>query len=502
MAGRRGGARRLAGGGARALVQTIDFRALFADLPSPHMILDRRLVYVEANAAYLQTVGRSREALIGRNIFEVFPNTDEGGRMLRASFERVLATGESDSIAHIPYAIADETGEPAMRYWSAVHLPLFDTDGSVKFIVQNTVDVTELRELKLLALESGRSSSAALIGETQLLQRAVEVQRKNTSLVKETSRLQHLFLQAPGFMALLDYPDLKFSFVNQAMVRLVGARPLIGRTVAQAMPEVVDQGFVDLLRQSVLTGEPFVGRGMRVELQRGSGGELEERFADFIFQPIFAEGGEALGVFVEGSDVTERVWAERQQKLLVDELNHRVKNTLATVQAIAAQTLRTSPDPETFRANFEARLFALSATHDLLTAASWRSAALLDVLRAELRPHGAERYELEGPDVALAPPQALTLGLIVHELATNAAKYGALSTPHGQLRVGWRVDEAAGIADLVLDWIEAGGPPVSPPARRGFGSRLIERSLKGEVGGEATLDFAPDGLRCRLRLPL
>lgn len=466
------------------------------------MILDRSFAYVEVNAAYVRTVGRSREALLGRNIFDVFPNDDEGGRMLRASFERVLATGESDTIAHIPYAIADETGKPAMRYWSAVHIPLFHPDGRVKFIVQNTVDVTELHQLKQLAVDVGDASREAFIGETQLLQRAAEVQRRNAALQRETARLQHLFQQAPGFMALLSYPDMKFSFMNKAMEGFLGERPFIGRSVAEAVPEVVDQGFVELLHETMRTREPFVGRGVRVNLQRGQDPGLEERFADFVFQPIFTDDGEPLGVFVQGSDVTERIWAERQQSLLVDELNHRVKNTLATVQAIAAQTLRTSSDPEAFRTNFEARLFALSATHDLLTAENWRTAALRDVLMTELRPHGPERYRLEGPDVHLAPAQTLSLGLIIHELATNAAKYGALSQSGGRLEVDWRLDATPAGRGLFLNWIETGGPPVRAPDRRGFGSRLIERSLKGEVGGEAALVFDPAGLRCHIQLPL
>ncbi len=176
-----------------------------------------------------------------------------------------------------------------------------------------------------------------------------------------------------------------------------------------------------------------------------------------------------------------------------------MKNTLATVQAIASQTLRSAADPAAFHQAFESRLVALSATHDLLTARNWRSVALRDVLMVEFRPYGPERYELKGPDVDLAPAQALALGLLFHELATNAAKYGALSTPEGRVQVSWRLD---GRAPMTLDWREQGGPQVRAPERRGFGSRLIERSLKGGLGGDAKLDFAPDGLCCHIELPL
>jgi two-component sensor histidine kinase len=387
-----------------------------------------------------------------------------------------------------------------MRYWSAAHVPLLDAQGRTAFVVQNTVDVTELQRLKEIAY--GPSSDEVAPAERDLLQRAREVERANRLLQEETQGLRDLFMQAPGFMAVLSGPDLVFSLVNKTYQQLIGHRAVIGRTLLEALPEVRNQGFGDLLRGVMRTGQPFIGSAVSVMLQRQPGAALEERFVDFIYQPIRAAGGHIWGVFVEGSDVTDRVIAERQQKLLLDELNHRVKNTLATVQAIAAQTLRTNAEPAAFRDAFESRLIALSATHDLLTATNWRSAALRDVLLLELKPFGPERYGLEGPQTSLSPAEALTLGLLFHELATNAAKYGALSTQEGCVDVGWRLVTTAEGAQLELDWIERGGPPVSPPTHRGFGSRLIERSLTGQMRGKAELEFAPDGLRCRIVLPL
>jgi two-component sensor histidine kinase len=498
-----GGAVLSAAHGKQSLLSDIDFAAVFNDLASPYMILDRDLNYVAANAAYLKAVGRTWADLAGRCLFDVFPNEGEGGRLLRSSFKRVLDSKHRDSIAYIPYAIqrsSDPSAEPEMRYWSAVHTPILSADGAVAFIVQNTVDVTELHRLKQIAF--GPSGEAMLIGETQLLQRAAEVQQANQSLLEETNRLRDLFMQAPGFMAVLASPDWTFSFVNNAYLQMVGDRPLVGLSLLEAMPELSAQGFIELLEQTVRTREPYIGRSVGLMLRRQADGPLEERFVDFIYQPIFGPDGATLGVFVEGSDVTDRVRGERQQKLLVDELNHRVKNTLATVQAISAQTLRTSTDPQTFRENFEARLLALSATHDLLTATGWGSASLRDLLLVELKPHGSERYCLQGPDVSLSPAATLSLGLAFHELATNAAKYGALSNADGLLDISWSVDETAAKPRLTLDWIERGGPPVSEPTRRGFGSRLLERSLQGEIGGEAALRFDPAGLRCRISLPL
>jgi PAS domain S-box-containing protein len=205
-------------------------------------------------------------------------------------------------------------------------------------------------------------------------------------------------------------------------------------------------------------------------------------------------------------DITERKHAEMRQKHLLDELNHRVKNTLATVQSLAAQTLRGTGSPEEFRHAFEERIIALSKAHDLLTTRNWQSAELKDVIAQQLAPYAADasRLALEGEPVALTPRAALTLSMVFHELATNAAKYGALSAPAGRLAVRWSIErsgEAESSDRVQLTWRESGGPKVAPPARRGFGSRLIERSAS-ELDGEAHLDFDPEGLRYAATIPL
>jgi PAS domain S-box-containing protein len=188
-----------------------------------------------------------------------------------------------------------------------------------------------------------------------VLQRALEVQAQNAALMAETRGLRDLFMQAPSFMAVLTAPDHTFALVNHALQDLIGHRQVVGRTLAEALPEVAEQGFLALLDQVLASGQPYIGQEDRVELQRTPGGALEERFVDFIFQPVRAATGEILGVFIDGSDVTPRVMGERQRKLLIDELNHRVKNMLAIVQAIARQTLRSTPEPGGFADAFESR---------------------------------------------------------------------------------------------------------------------------------------------------
>lgn len=480
-----------------------NFEALFHALPSPYMVLDRGLCFVDANEAYCRITERSREELIGRHIFEMFPNEGESGQRLRESFMRVLETGQADSIPFIAYPIAlplTKGGGFELRYWSAVHTPLLDNLGRTAFIVQNTVDVTELQQLRQMAYGPAREAVSA--GESDLLQRTQEVERANRLLRQETQELRDLFMQAPSFVAVLSGEDQVFTFVNGAYQQLIGHRPVIGKPLAEALPEVVEQGFPELLRKVMSRGEPYIAEAAPVMLRRTPDGDLEERFLDFIYQPMRDESGRARGVFVEGSDVTQRVRAEQQQKLLLDELNHRVKNSLATVQSIAAQTKRASADLETFNKAFQSRLMALSATHNLLTAANWGNASLRDVLAVEAQPHGPERYRLEGPNVILSPSETLTLGLVFHELTTNAAKYGALSSAGGRVEVTWSVDRSGAAPVLDLDWVEMGGPKVEPPARQGFGSRLIERSFRGEIPGAAALSFLSDGLRCKVRLPL
>ena len=181
--------------------------------------------------------------------------------------------------------------------------------------------------------------------------------------------------------------------------------------------------------------------------------------------------------------------------LLVDELNHRVKNTLAILQALATQTFRSASKLE--REKFEGRLGALAEAHNLLSQEKWRGSELQDVVGRVLQPYllnNPERMRMSGPHVPLSPRVAVILSMIVHEIATNAAKYGALSNDTGTIALDWEIIDEGGQSKLRLIWREAGGPHVTAPVQRGFGSRLIERSARDQLGGEATVDFLPRGV--------
>jgi PAS domain S-box-containing protein len=202
-------------------------------------------------------------------------------------------------------------------------------------------------------------------------------------------------------------------------------------------------------------------------------------------------------------DITDLTLAARRQTFLMHELNHRVKNTLASVQSIAQLSLRRGQDVDQARERLTDRLIALAGAHDILTRENWEAAEVTDIVTAALAPFevtGVSRFSLDGPAVRIAPKVAVALALALHELATNAAKYGALSVDAGRVEIGWRVEGPT--PDLVFDWRERGGPPVTAPARTGFGSRLLTQGLAIEFGGQARLSYEPAGLTCRIVAPL
>jgi two-component sensor histidine kinase len=212
----------------------------------------------------------------------------------------------------------------------------------------------------------------------------------------------------------------------------------------------------------------------------------------------YDEGGNPVGLHVVARDVTERKRAEEHQELLINELNHRVKNSLAVVQSIAEQTLRSGNVPDEVRQALSGRLSALATAHNVVTREKWGPASMREIITDVLRPFCTDgRCVVEGPDVPLSPTTAATLGLAVHELATNAAKYGALKSEGGHVSVRWSWNDAG----LTWEWRETGGPRVEEPQRRGFGTKMIERALARQLGGEVAMEFFPEGLCCRLTAP-
>jgi two-component sensor histidine kinase len=212
------------------------------------------------------------------------------------------------------------------------------------------------------------------------------------------------------------------------------------------------------------------------------------------------KGADRKPVAIAGAsrDLNDLKRAEEFQRLLVNELNHRVKNTLATVQSLVVQTLRNTDDIASARKAIDARITSLAATHDLLTSRSWSGADVVEVVERAIAPFAAGQFVTNGPSLDLSPKQALALSLALHELATNAAKYGALSTLEGRVALRWVAENGK----LQLHWRESGGPKVVPPSRRGFGSRLLEGGLFRDLDGDTNLDFAADGVCCSVTAAL
>jgi two-component sensor histidine kinase len=211
--------------------------------------------------------------------------------------------------------------------------------------------------------------------------------------------------------------------------------------------------------------------------------------------------GSISGIFVEGQDVTDHVLAEQRLELINRELQHRVKNTLATVQAIAMQTLRDVTDRGPVEALTQ-RILALSRAHDTLIQQNWSSADIADAARASIDNFGvSDRVDIEGPSLELGPNATLSLAMILHELSTNAMKYGALSVETGRVSLRWAVENTGPEAELVIRWTEEGGPPaIAPKGKSGFGTKLVKMGLDGT--GHVKLDFLSTGLSAELRAPL
>lgn len=310
---------------------------------------------------------------------------------------------------------------------------------------------------------------------------------------EEFQRLQNLFSQAPTFMAVLSGAEHRFDLINPEYRKLIGNREVEGKIMSEALPEVASQGFIELLDQVFESGEAVKRMSERVLLRWSEDGPLEERFLDFVYQPIREEGS-VSHIFVQGSDVTERVRAENHQKLLINELNHRVKNTLASIQSIVSLTLKSAATKEEAAKIISDRIIALSRAHNVLTEENWDGADLMTMVKSSLeafQPADRQAVKLNGPRFRIGPHAALSLALALHELATNAAKYGALSNDKGTIDIEW---SGLNSETFRFTWTEKGGPAVRIPDRKGFGSRLILQVLPAELRGRASMEYLPEGV--------
>ena len=281
--------------------------------------------------------------------------------------------------------------------------------------------------------------------------------------------------------------DWRLTRFNGEAARHFGkpASEMIGRRLWDVFPDAVDTDLGRLFFDTMARRATVHGEATSVV--------VGPRTLAYRLFPL----GDGMGIVFR--DVTDFRNAEAHRELLTRELNHRVKNMLAIVQGIATQTFR-GLDP-TLRSDFEQRLMTLSSANELLTEKTWNSAEIHDVVRASLRPHLADegaRIAFAGPDLRLKPRSVVALSMALHELCTNALKYGALSSDAGRVKIGWAVDGER----FRMRWEESGGPQVMPPTHTGFGSRMIERGLAAELQGDVRIDYRTEGVVCTIDCPL
>ncbi len=325
--------------------------------------------------------------------------------------------------------------------------------------------------------------------------------RKSALPLDDSQRRLEAVLNNASVSILLMNDEQRCVYMNRA------AELLTGYTLKEVM--ALDKPLHDIIHHTYPDGRPFPLHECAIDraFPEHNQTQGEEVFVHkdgsfypvtFTASPIRDAESQTIGTIVEVRDISEERRAKERQRLLVNELNHRVKNTLATVQSIAWQSFK-GTDPDAF-GRFSGRLTTLSKAHNVLTETSWSQASLAAIVDTATEPFDRSRITVDGPDAAVHPKAAVSLSMVLHELATNAVKYGALSNEQGHVAISWScaVEDDRTVIDFA--WRELGGPVISKPERRGFGLRLIEAQAALEFGGTAGIQFLPEGLVCEMRL--
>ncbi|MFV0921372.1 PAS domain-containing protein [Sphingomonas parapaucimobilis] len=382
--------------------------------------------------------------------------TGDGHREARAALEAARAGQSSSFIGRA------STMKGNWKWWHVAVSPIFDADGRWDRILSVSRDITDLRES-----EEERD-------------RFVRLVENSTDFVAMAHLDGRIFFMNDAARSIVGLEDVDYTSLSIADFFLPDALEIV---MQEALPAVAERGSWsgDVLFRHFGTGEL-----------------IPMLYSVF---PITDASGEMVGYGTVTRDIRERKQAEEDMRYLNGELAHRLKNVLSVIQSVAQQTLRNSPDTQTAANALSARLVALGGATDILTGKSWRSADLRELAERTLAPHGGigERIIIDGPPIVLQPEASMAFALALHELATNAAKYGALSNDTGIATLHWSVDGVEDDARLSVQWSERGGPPVTPPRCKGFGSVLIERSLRSYFKELSATDYRPEGLMLKLR---
>ena len=346
------------------------------------------------------------------------------------------------------------------------------------------------------ALVRDMTGAEDLTQKCQELEKQVDAQACELNLLRARFARYETALRISQVTVYTQDRDLRYTSISNSMLGR-SIEGIIGRTDEEILPSDGGATIMRLKREALATGQTT-----RAEVALD--GAPDMRWHDLHIEPLRNDAGDVIGLTCASIDVTERKEGEAHLRLLLRELTHRSKNLLAVIQAMARQTARHAGSIGGFLNQFSARLQALAASHDLLVRESWYGASLGELIQSQLSGHierSAGQVAIEGPAVALKPEAAQNLGLALHELVSNAEKYGSLSVPSGRVSITWsRCKSAEGNA-LELDWREQLGPKVKVRRKKGFGSMVIEQNLARALDAEVNMDFDPDGLRCHIVIP-
>jgi len=345
--------------------------------------------------------------------------------------------------------------------------------------------------------EANESELGQLTKECQRLQTQVNAQAWELNLLRARFARYETALRGSQVTVYTQDRDLRYTSIsNPILGRAI--QDILGHTDEEILPPDAGAAMIALKREALASGQ---AKRAEVTIEDAPGCV---RWHDLHIEPLRNDAGDIVGLTCASVDVTERKEGEAHLRLLLRELTHRSKNLLAVIQAMARQTARHAGSIEGFLNQFGARLQALAASHDLLVRESWYGALLEELVRSQLAAYidkGGNQIAIQGPAVALRPEAAQNLGLALHELAVNAAKFGSLSVPNGHVSITWDRHNNAGGSGLALDWREEFGPKVKIRRKKGFGSMVIERNLVRSLDAEVQLEFDPDGLRCHIIIP-
>jgi len=399
--------------------------------------------------------------MVGRTDDEIIPSPEH--EAVVAVKRQVLETGISKD-CEASYIM------PERRALFSLHIdPIVGPGGRIVGIMCAAIDISRIRSLE--------SEQRRLMEEL-----GTAVQRYDTAL------------RGSNVAVFTQDLDLRYTALSKSLFGR-NSSDIIGRTDDEILPSESAASIMAVKREVLAKGH---SEDAEIRVNGGAG----VHWYDLHMEPLRDVTGGIVGLTCAAVEITERKESEAHLRLLMRELTHRSKNLLAVIQAMARQTARQGGSIGTFLERFSARLQALSRSHDLLIQESWHGASLQDLVRSQLSHyHDRDRPQVSitGPNVHLRPEAAQSLGLALHELATNAAKYGALSRPKGQVAIEWRLIGQE--RDLELVWTESKGPKVGKPRRRGFGSMVIEYNLARALDADVELSFQPEGLRCRVVVP-